>query len=87
MESQGKKIKVPSPCFLNEQFSCKSYLADFANNTGLVSRVGGRELSAAGIKLAIKTSVIDYQNQIYKSGGTVYHLHSLEKEVKDIVFG
>ena len=86
MEFQEEKVKVSSPRHLNERFSSQQHLKDFADSTGLINRFAGKELSSAGIKLAITTYVTNYQHEIYKNGGTVYHLHSLEKEVKDIFF-
>jgi hypothetical protein len=81
-----EKIELPSPRSLNEKFSRQAYLTDFAESTGLVKRVGGKELSVDGVKLAIKTSVVNYQHDIFRKGGNIEHLQFLEQDVKDIIF-
>lgn len=81
-----ERVQLSSPRSLNEKFSRHPHLADFADNSELVKRVGGKELSADGIKLAIKTSVVNYQHDIFRNGGSIEHLQFLEQDVKNIIF-
>jgi len=83
MESK-KTISVPVSQELEQKFN-NANLAEFAQQSRLPKRIGGKECNELGLNFAIQTAVMNYQQFVFMKTGDVEHLFNLEQSVRKII--